>query len=291
MARVQTLRTTDMGDPLAAYYKVTGTSVYARDFVNGKVLVNPTSTPYAVTLPNAFRTLNGQLINSVNVQPHTGVILTSTTPPTGVVFSDGFESGSLSKWSFAGPDQWNGAGCTLALQSQIVHTGSYAVRMTTPGAAQNEAAECAKDINLPEFNLRFYAKIVSWDRRIGANLYLAWAYGSNWYQSYLCYASIMHDWDNTYRWRLNLRAGIYRSAPITLDSDWHYIELHWKKDATKGFTELFVDGVKVVATPYIDTSTFGNAIHLFAGLALNTASTGIGSKADVVIDDVVVAST
>jgi hypothetical protein len=223
------------------------------------------------------------------------VILTSTTPSTGIVFSDDFEGGNLSKWSFAGPDQWNGAGCTLALQSQIVHTGRYAVRMTTPGIVQNEAAELAKDINLPEFSLSFYAKIVSWGRRLGSNLYLAWAYGLNGYQSYLCYASLMQSWDGTYRWRLNVRTGqstdaTYLSAPTTLDSNWHSIELHWKKDATQGFAELFVDGVKVVVTPFVGTSTFGNATRLFAGSAVNSGSGGVGSKADVVIDDVVIAN-
>jgi hypothetical protein len=286
----------DIGEPLTDYY-VVQSHVYTRDFTKGKIMVNPTSTPYTVTLPSTFRTLDGTLVNSVNIQPHTGVILNSTAPPpTSAVFSDDFESGSLSKWTFAGPDQWNGAGCTLALQSQIVHTGSYAVRMTTPGIVQNEGAECAKDISLSEFNMSFYAKIVSWDKRLGSNLYLAWAYGPNGFQSYLCYASLMRNWDGTYRWRLIIRTGqstdaTYLSVPATFDNNWHYIKLHWKKDATQGFAELFVDGVKVVTTPYVGTSTFGNATRLFAGLAVNSGSGGVGSKVDVVIDDVIVANT
>ena len=291
----QKLHDLDLVSPLGDYYKITSTSVYSRDFSKGKVMVNPTGTPYTVTLPNTYATLDGQLVKSVIVQPHTGLILASTTVAPTLVFSDGFESGSLSKWAFAGPDKWNGAGCTLALQSQIVHTGNYAVRMTTPGIVQNEAAECAKDTNLSEFYLSFYAKIVSWDGRLGSNLYLAWAYGSNWYASYLCYASMIHNWDGTYKWRLLIRTGqsteaSYLSASTTLDSNWHFIELHWKKDATMGFTELFVDNVKVVATPYMNTSTFGNALRLFAGLAMNSGSGGVGSKADVVIDDVVIAT-
>jgi hypothetical protein len=290
----KSLHDLDMGAPLSDYYIIPSTHVYTRDFELGRVMVNPTSTPYAVALPNTCRTLDGQLVNSVNVQPHTGVILTSATPPTGVVFNDDFESGTLSKWAFSGADRWNGAGCTLALQSQIVHTGSYAVRMTTPGIAQNEAAECVKDVNLPDFHLSFYAKIVSWGRRLGSNLYLAWAHGSNGYQSYLCYASLMQDWSGTYKWRINIRTGqstdaYYLSAPTTLDNNWHRIELSWKKDAATGFAELFVDSIKVVTTPYVDTSTFGNATHLFAGLAINSGSAGFGLKAEVVIDDVVIA--
>jgi hypothetical protein len=105
----------------------------------------------------------------------------------------------------------------------------------------------------------------------------------------------MQSWDGTYRWRLNVRTGqstdaTYLSAPTTLDSNWHSIELHWKKDATQGFAELFVDGVKVVVTPFVGTSTFGNATRLFAGSAVNSGSGGVGSKADVVIDDVVIAN-
>lgn len=290
----ENLSAVDIGEPLAGYY-IVQSHVYTRDFTGGKIMVNPTSTPYTVTLPSTFRTLDGQLVNSINIQPHTGVILTSTTPPSGTVFSDDFEGGNLSKWTFAGPDQWNGAGATLALESQIVHTGRYAVRMTTPGIVQNEAAECAKDVNLPEFSLSFYAKIVSWDRRLGSNLYLAWAHGLNGYQSYLCYASLLQSWDGTYRWRLNIRSGqstdaTYLSAPTSLDNNWHYIQLHWKNDVTQGFAELFVDGVNVVATPYVNTATVGNATRLFAGLAVNSGTGGVGSKADVVIDDVVIAN-
>jgi hypothetical protein len=66
-----------IGTPTNNYYKVSGTSVYARDFSNGKVLVNPTDLAYSVSLNQNYVTLDGQTLSSLNIGPHTGVILKS----------------------------------------------------------------------------------------------------------------------------------------------------------------------------------------------------------------------
>ena len=44
----QRLRILDMSEPLSDYNKVASTSIYARDFAEGKVLVNPTNAPHIV---------------------------------------------------------------------------------------------------------------------------------------------------------------------------------------------------------------------------------------------------
>lgn len=73
---VQKLRSVDMIEPLGDYYKITSTSVYARDFVKGKVLVNPTDVPYTVTLDGSYTTFDGSMVSgSLTVYAHTGVIL------------------------------------------------------------------------------------------------------------------------------------------------------------------------------------------------------------------------
>ncbi len=51
----------DVGAPVNDYYVIEGTHVYARDFTNVKVMVNPTGNPYVA---------NGETID-----PHTGVII------------------------------------------------------------------------------------------------------------------------------------------------------------------------------------------------------------------------
>jgi len=62
-----------LGQPTNDYYSYD--SVYARDFENGKVLVNPSTTSYTVPLGQNYRTLDGQIVSSVTLDDHTGVIL------------------------------------------------------------------------------------------------------------------------------------------------------------------------------------------------------------------------
>jgi hypothetical protein len=72
----QKLRNLDMIEPLGDFYKITSTSVYARDFVKGKVLVNPSSVSYSVSLNGNYTTLGGSVVSgSLTVNDHTGVIL------------------------------------------------------------------------------------------------------------------------------------------------------------------------------------------------------------------------
>lgn len=88
MSLAQILRGVDLGSPLGNYYK-TG-SVYTRDFTNGKVLVNPTDTPYTVTLDKSYTDINYvALPASLIVAPHTGVILRSTIPAFTVPYTTG----------------------------------------------------------------------------------------------------------------------------------------------------------------------------------------------------------
>jgi hypothetical protein len=65
-----------IGTPTNNYYKVSETSVYARDFSNGKVLVNPTSSSFQIVLPsNTYETPEGSPVNTFTMPAHTGVVL------------------------------------------------------------------------------------------------------------------------------------------------------------------------------------------------------------------------
>ncbi|HLN45507.1 MAG TPA: putative glycoside hydrolase [Candidatus Sulfotelmatobacter sp.] len=73
---VQSLFNIDVGYPTNNYYMISGTHVYARDFTNVKVLVNPTYTTYTVNLNGNYRTTDGVSVgSSVTVYPHSAVIL------------------------------------------------------------------------------------------------------------------------------------------------------------------------------------------------------------------------
>jgi len=71
----QNLHEIELGDLLNNYYMIEETHVYARDFSKVKVLVNPTDIPYDVSLGGDYETLDGEIISSITMEPHTGAIL------------------------------------------------------------------------------------------------------------------------------------------------------------------------------------------------------------------------
>ena len=62
-----------LGSPVSDYDEFG--QVYARDFENGKVLVNPATSSRTVNLGGDYRTLDGQTVSSITLNPHTGLIL------------------------------------------------------------------------------------------------------------------------------------------------------------------------------------------------------------------------
>lgn len=68
----------EIGDPLGSYAKVDG--VYQRDFAEGRVLVNPTTSTLTIDLGAAYRTPAGVIVTSITLPAHSGEIL-SLVPP------------------------------------------------------------------------------------------------------------------------------------------------------------------------------------------------------------------
>ena len=72
----QKLRAVDLNEPLGSYYQVNSTSIYCRDFVGGKIIVNPSFNSCTMSLSNNYITFDGELVSgSLTITPHTGVIL------------------------------------------------------------------------------------------------------------------------------------------------------------------------------------------------------------------------
>ena len=76
---VQRLGDLDMIGPIGNYYKVPSTSIYVRDFVKGRVLVNPSGLAFTVPLDGTYTDFfaNATVASSVTILPHTGMILIS----------------------------------------------------------------------------------------------------------------------------------------------------------------------------------------------------------------------
>lgn len=62
-----------LGLPLGQYYDQG--SVYTRDFTEGKVIVNPTTTTQTIQLEWEYTTLLGEKISSITLNDHSGIIL------------------------------------------------------------------------------------------------------------------------------------------------------------------------------------------------------------------------
>ena len=73
---MQSLNALNLGSSLDSYSEISGTQVYTRDFQNVKVLVNPSSSTYSVSLTGQYTTLSGSIVSgSYSVAPYTGVVL------------------------------------------------------------------------------------------------------------------------------------------------------------------------------------------------------------------------
>jgi len=75
---IQPLFDIEVGAPKNSYYVIEGTHVYARDFSNIKVLVNPTEHPYTIDLQGTFKTPDGWIVTDITMEPYSGGILTKT---------------------------------------------------------------------------------------------------------------------------------------------------------------------------------------------------------------------
>lgn len=65
-----------LGSALNSYSQISGTQVYTRDFQYVKVLVNPSSSSYTVSLSGAYHTIDGTaVLGSYSIAPYTGVVL------------------------------------------------------------------------------------------------------------------------------------------------------------------------------------------------------------------------
>lgn len=66
---------TNLGSALNSYYAIN--SLYTRDFVGGKVIVNPTATTCTINLEKYYVTLLGEEVKSIELLPHSGIILSN----------------------------------------------------------------------------------------------------------------------------------------------------------------------------------------------------------------------
>ncbi len=191
----------------------------------------------------------------------------STSPNT--IFEDDFESRSFSKWT----STTTTSGEIAAINSYYPQSGAYHSRFFSNGASSVENAYCSKDISASEIYIRGYFRIVYGLNQIGTDArfyFLRLTAGG----STIATAGLRAS-NSGLVWNSLVRDG---QSWVDVSSDvasiqmnrWYCVELHWKKDATQGLMELYIDGQLVAKTSNINTSYFGNADIVNFGLVSDT---------------------
>jgi hypothetical protein len=158
------------------------------------------------------------------------VTATSTataTPPLTLIFSDGFESGSMSAWTSSGG---------LAVQTALAHSGRYAAQ----GNTTNGGTYAKKTLpsTYTDGYARIYFNLVSYTSQVNLLRFRTAADGS------LAYLYI-----NT-AGRLALQNDVsptsfVSTASVSAGSGWHSLEFHAKINGAASQTEVWLDGTPV----------------------------------------------
>jgi len=202
-----------------------------------------------------------------------------------ILFSNGFESGSFSAWTGTSVS----GGETATIVTNPVHSGTYSARFSSNGRSRTERAYVYRSITSSnELYARGYfyvsqSGIVDNNDRFSFIMLLT---GS----TSLTYAGWART-NGVVKWTLMIRSGtgsvVAYSAMIPSINTWYSVELHWKRDSTNGFGELYVNGVLVVSITNRNTASYSSANTVRFGLPeiYRCAST------TAIIDDCVVSSS
>jgi uncharacterized repeat protein (TIGR02543 family) len=264
---------------------------------DGSVTKNPNQVTYAyntvVTLtaiPDTGSTFTGwsgdasgtSLTTTVTMTSNKVVTATFTSP---ILFSNGFESGSFNAWTGTSVS----GGETATVVTNPVHSGTYSARFASNGRSRTERAYMYRSITSSnELYARGYfyvsqSGIVDNYDRFSFIVFLA---GS----TSLTYAGWART-NGVVKWALMIRSGtssvIAYSAASPSINTWYSVELHWKRDSTNGFGELYVDGVLVVSITNRNTASYSGA---------NTVRFGLPeiyrcARTTIVTDDCIVSSS
>jgi hypothetical protein len=80
----------------------------------------------------------------------------------------------------------------------------------------------------------------------------------------------------------------FLSAPVTIDTDWHELKLHWHTSAT-GYGEAFMDNVEVASTLTYDNTFLGNNAVFRVGVMNN--GNAPYTVASIAFDDITISDT
>jgi hypothetical protein len=282
----QSLFKIDFGNPQNSYYLVQGTHVYARDFSEIKVLVNPTYQSYHVSLSGQYETLDGQPVTSpITVNPHTGILLRKIEappppppPPSNIYFKSGFETGNFVEWD----GTYVTSGETASVVRSLPHDGVYHARFTTDGSASIARAYCYKNVagvgelyTLAYVNIDSGLPLNNWNA-----LWLIQFRDSS--GSVVASYGIKADASGT-KWALMYGGQTVYAASGPQADSWYAVEAYFNKTTSGKTLAIYVDGQEV-ASLSLNTSGANDVAQVRVGIAYNDPS----YKFSIYIDTVTV---
>jgi glucose/arabinose dehydrogenase len=188
-------------------------------------------------------------------------------PPTGTLFSDGFETGDLSKWT---------ASRSFGVQGAETYAGAWAGRATGAGTASWVSKSIAPGV--PELYLRSRVKIVSQGANGVTLLGLRTSTGA-------ALASV----NATAAGKLTLYSGVAAKTITSTTSIskgvWHELELHGRIAGAASTVDVWLDGVPVAAL----SKTLSLGVAPIGQVRLGEQNTG--RSFDVAFDEVAASIT
>ena len=202
-----------------------------------------------------------------NVSPASNTASVTTTSGGMVLFSDGFESGTMGAWT---------SNTGMQVQQAQVFDGNWSARMTSTGAQTFAYDQLSSTYT--EVSYTVAVKVVSQGANNVYVLKLRTATGSSIGGLYLTSASAL-------ALRNDVSSASTTSGAVVTPGVWHTIELHAVVGgAASSLTEVWLDGVKVDAL----TTTTSLGSTAIGRVQLGENSTG--RTYDVAFDDVQVAT-
>jgi fibronectin type 3 domain-containing protein len=163
-------------------------------------------------------------------------LFASTAGATGLIFSDGFESGNLSQWT-------GSSGVTV--QQQVAYTGSWAARATSNGSAP---AYAYKTLGIPLSELYYDGRVnlISEDGPANVSLvrFRTAAVGP--------ILSIMRRSGNKLAY-YNEVTGVTTTGPTVSGGAWHELKVHVLINGASSLVEVWLDGTRISALSKTDS--------------------------------------
>jgi fibronectin type 3 domain-containing protein len=171
---------------------------------------------------------------------------TATTPTSGVLFHDGFESGGLSNWT-----QSTG----LVVQGSQVFAGSFAARGTTSGTG---GASALKQLPATETNLYYVTRFKVLSQAASTNINLLR------FRNSLGAANPIATAFVTSTDRIGLRNDVtgvpITSTAVAARNTWHTLQVHIVVNGLSSQTEVWLDGVAIPALTQSNVDLGANPI-------------------------------